>query len=268
MTGESVRALGRFAHGCDELGLNVRVVVERKEIDARFAGNGSSGNGGAPASCPASAPGQAVAQGMSPATLHPGYRRAIVLGSAGTRFWRRFLEWRQDLGDVHADPLDRFTQLNIESLVAELHAADAGAVAAYPFREPRQIVPFAALVGDQPWAGIAPFGVAVHPQAGPWFAWRAVVLTELAAPPTPPQASPCLGCAAPCAEACPVQAVSKAGFRWQACVDFRVSRNRCRDQCLARIACPVAPELRYGMDQMAFHYRASLRMLQARANGG
>ena len=62
--------------------------------------------------------------------------------------------------------------------------------------------------------------------------------------------------------ACPAGAVSKAGFNWRACVDFRLSGPTCRLTCLARLACPVGEGYRYGKEQMNFHYGASLNMIR------
>ena len=62
--------------------------------------------------------------------------------------------------------------------------------------------------------------------------------------------------------------MAKSGFDWQACVDYRVAENTCRDTCLARQACPVGPDHRYSREQMGYHYRISLRTILAEGWAG
>jgi hypothetical protein len=56
--------------------------------------------------------------------------------------------------------------------------------------------------------------------------------------------------------------VAKDAFSWPACIGFRRSQAPCRETCLAREACPAGAEFRYGRDQLAYHYTASLRMIE------
>jgi len=231
-------------------GLNRLWVVPRAAVEARYA------------SLPASIP--------RPSALHPGYRTALVLVSAGPDFWRGFrasLAPGAAVPDPTAHALDRYTEAVVEALADALRAADPGLCTVYPFHHARQVLGFARLLGDASWLGAAPFGVQVEPQAGPWWALRGALLTGLDWPPDPPSAagaeSPCIRCPAPCVTACPAGAVSKAGLDWHACAPFRLGGPTCAETCLARLACPVAPHLRYDADAIAHHYRASLRELAA-----
>lgn len=191
---------------------------------------------------------------------YPGYGHALLLGSGGPTFWERcraagFLD-RKNL----PDPLDAYTETVVDGLVALLRAADPGAVAAYPFRHARQVLPFQALTASLTDLAGMPFGIAVDRVYGPWFAWRAVVLTRLPLEPAAasmPQPSVCRDCPAPCVSACPPGATHKAGLDWQRCVDFRLAEPTCRGTCLAREACPVGTAHRYSPAQVAFHHRAS-----------
>ncbi|MBI3992326.1 MAG: hypothetical protein HY342_03560 [Candidatus Lambdaproteobacteria bacterium] len=225
----------RFRTQADASGLNVRRVLPAERVDPHF-----------PADHPA-----------APARLRPGYRRAVLLGSGGRTFWDAFQS--QAPGGRDAHPLDRYTVRMVEALAGTLREADAGLVTAYPFAHARQIVPFRGLTRGLPEQQMLPFGVALDARYGPWFAWRAVLLTTLELPPEGLDAvSQCAACPAPCVTACPAGAVHKAGFELAACTAFRIAAPTCRETCLSRLACPVAPDQRYGPAQMAFHYRASL----------
>lgn len=199
----------------------------------------------------------------TPATLHPGYRTAVVLASAGPDFWRTVQRTHGIVPDPAENPLDRASEQAGEALCALLRAVDPDAVAAYPFRHPRQLLGFQRLLAAAPWMASAPFGVAVAPEIGPWWALRAVLLTRLEADAAPPTGeSPCAACPAPCVAACPAGAVHTAGFAWEACADYRLAEAPCRETCLARLACPVGTAYRYDADALRHHYRASLRELQ------
>lgn len=242
-----------FEAAADEAGLNVRVAVPGDAVDTAFAQVRQRR--------PAAGP--AIPPGAAPRDLAPGYRWAIVLGSAGRRLWER-LQAQPEAERAAPDPLDRLTERTAEALLALLWKADPRARSAFPFRHARQLVPFQALTQHLPWAGMAPLGILVHPRVGPWFAWRAALLTALE-PPGHLQEhgeSPCVICPAPCVSACPAQAVDQRGFRWEACAEFRLRKAPCRETCLARQACPAGAAFRYAPDQLAYHYGASLRMLR------
>jgi len=233
-------------------GLNVAVAVPREAIEGAFAQAAArQAEHGLGAGLPVTAP----------RMLHPGYRTAVVLGSAGRAFWESFRAATADLRGN--DPLDRHTARVADALLEHLRKEDPKAQAAFPFNHARRIVPFMALTGHLPWARPQPFGLAVHPRFGPWFAWRAALLTQLAPPAAPKaEANPCAACPAPCVEACPAGAVDKGGFHWPDCISFRRDQAPCRETCLSRETCPAGAEFRYGRDQLAYHYTASLRMIE------
>jgi hypothetical protein len=230
-------------------GLTICWVVARERIDPFFA---------SPPGGQAARPGQAA-----PADFHPHYRCALLLGSGGMLFWKRFRVAQPAPPRFEDNPLDGHTERLVESLLEPLRMDDPEVVAAYPFTHPRQIVPFAALTWGLGFLGTAPFGVAIDPVHGPWFAWRAAVLTAAEYPESSfPAEAPCAACAAPCTAACPARAVHLTGFRWGDCVDFRSRERPCRERCLAREACPVGPDSRYPREAIRYHYRASLRMIR------
>jgi epoxyqueuosine reductase len=201
---------------------------------------------------------------LTPAALHPRYRHALVLASAGAAFWRAFRAAQPQARDPAGDPLDRYTAQVVETLCAELRAADPSALALYPFRHERTLPGFRRLLGRRAAAAPpAPFGVALDARAGPWWALRGALLTALEGPADAPLGeNPCVTCPAPCVTACPAGAVSRRGFDWEACGEFRLGGPTCRETCLARLACPVGPAYRYDADAIAFHYRGSLRELE------
>ncbi len=233
-------------------GLNLAWAVPRAAIDPLFA-----------------TPARQSRSARTPATLHPGYRCALVLGSAGPALWRGLRATLGAVPDPAADPIDRHSERTVETLATALHATDPSLVSVYPFRHARQLLGFPRLLGSAPWLERAPFGVIIEPQAGPWWALRGALLTVLAVPPSAPAGeSPCTPCPAPCEAACPAGAVHKSGFDWRACADFRLApHSPCRSTCLARLACPVGPAFRYDAAAIAHHYTASLRELEA-ARGG
>jgi len=236
--------LQRFREQAAVAGLNRVWVVPRADIDPRFAAH------------PAGA--------LTPAALHPGYRRAVVLASAGPAFWRAVQAQHRGASgrvpDPAQNPLDTSSERTLEALAAPLRKLDPALVSVYPFRHARQVLGFARLLGGAPWLASAPFGVSVEPQAGPWWALRGALLTALDWPAEAPAGeSPCAVCPAPCVSACPAQAVHQRGFAWTACATFRLAQTPCRETCLARLACPVGVDQRYDAAAIAHHYRASLR---------
>lgn len=241
-------AWGRFSNQAGAEGLTVCWVVARERIDPYFSPR----------------PGRGAL--LAPADLYPAYRRAVLLGSGGGAFWQRFNQDETHPPALRPDPLDRYTEDRVESLLAILREDDPSAVAVYPFRHLHQILPFLGLTQGLPFLQTAPFGVTLDPLHGPWFAWRAAVLTAAEYPESVfPEQAPCARCPAPCESACPVGAVHREGFRWRDCVEHRLSAESCRETCLAREACPVGVDSRYPRPEIRYHYRGSLFMIRQAA---
>ncbi len=237
-----------FRERAAELGLTAAWVLPRERVEPHYP--------------PSAADGPPANRGAAPAALLPTYRRAVVLGSGGPLFWDRFRAAADGVPHVAEDPLDRYTVRVVEELLADVRRCDPRAVAAYPFRHPRQILPFHRLVAELPFLAASPLGISIDPRYGPWFAWRAVILGESPWPVSSgPAAPPCVSCPAPCVDVCPSGAVTRAGFRWHDCADYRLQGADCQSECRARTACPVGASWRYSPAQTAYHYGASLRMI-------
>jgi hypothetical protein len=183
----------------------------------------------------------------------------VLVGSTGTTGFDAFLA-SVEYANGGDDPLDRFSQRVIDGLASCL-----GGRALYPHQGPPWM-PF------QRWAvraeGVchSPIGVLIHPRHGLWHAYRGALLFpyRVAGIPGPETApSPCATCAdRPCLAACPVGAFSDRGYDVAACSGYLATPagGRCLESgCQARLACPVAPDLRYSRQRSAFHMAAFAR---------
>lgn len=177
-----------------------------------------------------------------------------LAGNVGGSMWDAFCRDRP----AGADPLDRWSARALGELAAPL-----GAAVLLPGDRPPH--PF------QDWAMRAepvhrsPLGILIHPDYGPWHAYRgALCLAErLALPPPDSRPSPCERCAErPCLGSCPVGAFTRRGYDDAACATHvsSASGGECLGRgCLARRACPVGSAHRYGDHQQRFHMAAFLR---------
>lgn len=201
--------------------------------------------------------------------LLPGDAIAAVVwmvGQIGSECWPAFSA-SPFFSDGLPDPMDRWSQ-SIGDALSRQH----GGVAIYPSDGP----PYAPF---QQWANRAeplqssPLMLRMHPQWGLWHAYRfALLVPELSAadaaglaaavaPTTDPDI--CRNCdGQPCLHACPVDAFRAHGYDVGACADHlhAPAGAQCmQGGCLARLACPVAPALRYAPAHAAFHMQAFIR---------
>ncbi len=200
--------------------------------------------------------------GLRLAGLLPDARAALIVGSGGPVFFERFL-MAPEARDGSPNPLDRFTARVVGELTAAALAPLGVAHAlAFPFAGRAPLIPFQRLGRAAGLGGPGPLGLQVHPDYGPWWAYRALVVLDRALnalePPSSPLGDGCAGCPAPCVAACPAGAVARTGFDVVACHARRLTAEPCRLSCAARIACIRGPEHRYSDRQLAFHMAASL----------
>jgi hypothetical protein len=180
-----------------------------------------------------------------------------LVGNIGSSYWPNFSQ-SPEFHDSAAHPLDRWSRRVANELAAELPVQPL-----YPFAGP-PYYPF------QQWAHRAealeqsPIGVMMHPEYGLWHSYRFALLgadfdDESGAE---TGASPCLSCdARPCLRRCPVDAFDANGYAVERCASYlrQTPTAGCHAQgCLARYACPVAPQLSYIPAQGQFHLRAFL----------
>lgn len=216
---------------------------------------------------------QAVADALKEAGIaHNHYARLLLLGSGGKMLWSVL----QKQGLEQTDPVDNFS-LALTARFVRDYLEPAPYFILYPGPYPVPLQQFGALAG---WHQPSPLGIGINARFGLWFAYRVAFLTSLElplvslSPPasfSPSSPSPCASCAdKPCITSCPARAVSaEEAFSIPACTAFRLQQDSdCAEQCLARLACPVASEHRYSQAQLRYHYRRSLRSIKAFALSG
>lgn len=189
--------------------------------------------------------------------LHPGHRRIVLLAHGGRRLWERLH------GKLSGqDPVDRHSRATAESFMTRYAGVEFETL--YPLAD--RFVPLQSLGRIAGWTNPSPVGLDITTGFGLWFAYRAVLATsaELPVSTIAHRPSPCGSCHdKPCIDACPAGAVQAGGLDGQRCMAYRLTAaSLCADRCLARLACPVAPEHRYTLDQVQYHYGLSLQTIK------
>jgi hypothetical protein len=229
------RATARIAESLAASGLNVVGVLSAARYDAL------------------------VSPAWRAAGVQPGARSAVVAASGGRALWdalRSSPEFR-----LRADPVDRYTRRVTDALARELTHEGHPSQALLAFeRRGGRYADFVALGRAAGLGAPSRLGLLLHPVYGPWMSIRAVLLTPLALPETPPPAGfdPCVGCPAPCAEACPGGAPAPGGFDLAGCDTTRRREPRCELDCIARRACVVGTGHAY-VDEAQAHHMAHAR---------
>jgi epoxyqueuosine reductase len=191
--------------------------------------------------------GFAVAEGE--AGFPVGTRTLLMLGPSEPGFWAHLTAQPEWSGQ---DPVDRWSRRVIGQI-----ACDLGAKALFPFGGP-PYHPFYqwALRTGRVWD--SPVKLLVHAGQGLMVSFRgALALKEVVAVP-PPAARPCDTCPAPCLTACPVGALTGAGYDLPVCHSF-LDREEGQDcmtgGCQVRRACPVSQAYARLPEQSAYHMR-------------
>ena len=185
-----------------------------------------------------------------------------LVGHAGGGFWPVFATWWQMHPGI-GEPLDTWSKAVIDPVAVCL-----GGEAVFPSDKPWH--PF------QHWAMIAeglkpsPLGMLIHPEFGLWHGYRGAILFDVdaasnslcsKASPATPVDHPCDVCPdTPCLKVCPVDAFAPDGMTLSACRDYlkldKLQQGCMKSGCLARDACPVGRNYRYGTEQIRFHMAA------------
>jgi len=191
--------------------------------------------------------------------LHPektdlapeGCKTLILLGPRDQYFWPIFAN-SPEKTDGAPDPLDRWSERVVSDLAKKL-----GAWAVFPFGGP----PYAPFYSWALRCGniySSPIRLLVHQHMGLYVSFRGALALpwHLDLPQTNP--SPCIGCSAPCQNACPVEAFKHRAYDVASC---RAHINgpdslSCRlTGCAARRACPISKNAARPQAQSAFHMK-------------
>jgi epoxyqueuosine reductase len=191
--------------------------------------------------------GFAVAEGEE--GFPAGTRTLLMLGPKEPGFWAHLQlqpEW------AGPDPVDRWSRRVIGRL-----ACDLGAKALFPFGGP-PYHPFYrwALRTGRVWE--SPVRLLVQADQGLMVSFRGALALKEAVDLPPPAPRPCDTCAAPCLTACPVGALSGAGYDLSAChafLDHPEGQDCMTGGCLVRRACPVSQGFGRLAEQSAYHMR-------------
>jgi hypothetical protein len=193
-----------------------------------------------------------VADGALASGVVPGARSAGVVASS-KRSWAAFEAWLREDPERFAgnpDPFDAW----VAACVAAADPSPEGRVWVISGAPSAPRLDLRRLAVEAGLGAPSRLGLVLHPTLGPWIGLRAVcVTTEVWDRSVPAADAPCDGCAAPCADACPGQAVPAPVLDWRACAVFRASGPTCAGTCHARRACVVGKEHAYSALQHAYH---------------
>lgn len=199
---------------------------------------------------------QAELQAYRLPELHGEHTLVLVVGNT-RRLWQSFLA-SDEL--ANADPLDRYSRAHIDAAAAAV-ALRFGVAhdVRYSFDPAPDSVAIQRLAVFAGAAELAPIGLCIHPQHGPWISLRAAVVFAAAGPAPRAAVATCSACSArPClaARARVLDDVSDADFaRGQIELPWQ-------DWLAMRDACPVGRLSRYTDPQIRYHYTKDLRILR------
>jgi len=184
-----------------------------------------------------------------------GFETLLMVGPDEPAFWPHFTT-SPEYQDGQADPLDRWSARVLGEVAAQFEGA-----ALFPFGGPpwHPFIGWALKTGR---AWVSPVELLVHDRAGLFVSWRGALALpgRLALPPVPLR--PCDTCVEqPCRAACPVAALTPAGYDVPACRAFIAGPEGAAciaEGCAVRRACPVGQGRRLP-DQSAFHMKAFAR---------
>ncbi len=147
------------------------------------------------------------------------------------------------------NPLDTYVTMRLTRLLTEATQHPTRIVFSH-VTTPRAF-PIQRLAESVGFAAISPSHLAIHPQHGPWFALRAVVVVDVTGPDAvPPDLErPCRGCSAPCVPALERALAASGSPLSSAAVALHAA-----EWVAVRDACPVGKQARYGVAQLVYHY--------------
>lgn len=196
--------------------------------------------------------------------LHLAAETLFLLSPCEPGFWAH-VSAQPEFIDKAPDPLDRWSHRVISAL-----AAGAGGRAFFPFGGPPHS-PFFGWMQQSGWFFASPVHLLVHPHMGLWASVRGAIALPGLHPLPPVPLHPCTDCPAPCTDACPAGALTRARYDVPACHAYLHQRpavaakaqfaqeNMEKDcltaGCITRRTCPIS--LGYGRldEQSAWHMR-------------
>jgi ferredoxin len=189
--------------------------------------------------------------------FHPapdeGLGRTLMLLSPGPAFWPHFTQ-SPEMRDGAADPLDRWSRRVVSRMADVL-----GARALFPFG-PAPFHPFLSWATRTGRIWPSPVNFLVHGEQGLWVSFRGALAFEALLDVPPAMDKPCDSCAdQPCRSACPVSALTPAGYDVASCKEYLRGGADCMSGgCAVRAACPVSRSFPRDARQSAFHMAAFL----------
>lgn len=182
-----------------------------------------------------------------------GVGTICLLGARRGEMWAVF-SGSPEAADGQPHPMDRWSRRVIKRLAAELDA-----VALFPFGGP-PYQPFQRWAARGEAAVVSPVAMQVTGARGLWTSYRgALGFRETMPLAGRGDASPCLGCPAPCLTACPIDAFAGGAYDVPRCVGHITAPEgvACRaGGCLVRQVCPAGRDATPPADQRRFHMGA------------
>lgn len=181
-----------------------------------------------------------------------GVQTLLLLSPLEPGFWAHFTT-SPEYTDGQADPMDRWSTRTVTDL-----ANSVGAEPIFPFGGP-PFQPFIRWATKTGRIHKSPVTLLVHDEQGLMISFRGALAFRDKIDLPPPPLSPCLLCAAPCEDACPVNALSEEGYDTEAChnfLDTPAGADCMTHGCKARRACPVSQSFARDPAQSAFHMQS------------
>lgn len=197
--------------------------------------------------------------------LLPGAVSVFVICSGGASF-----HWAaRRARPVSQHPLDDFCEALVRRAASGLEGAGYATRAVFYWQrrgandlESGQFADFVGLARAAGLGATSQLGLLLHARFGPWFAIRALLLSECPAPEsarTDDAFDPCPSCSAPCIAACRGRAVSREKFSSERCAQTRKESAECAQRCDARLACPLGADYRYDRHALSHHMTSRFR---------
>ncbi len=187
------------------------------------------------------------------------YTQILLIGNTGTQLWKQVASIIEQSNEQN--PIDNYSKKWTKKILSNcLQSSDFEFV--FPSKNSIGLQQLGKIAG---WHFDSPIKVGVNSTWGSWFAYRAVVLAKSNFPQQKlNSSSPCKTCIEkPCISACPVNAVFADQFILKDCLSFRVEKSSpCNNKCLSRLACPIAIDHQYPIEQIQYHYGHSFEMIK------